>query len=108
MSKRHPVLYLAGLAFAGLLTTTSVCQNPIFKAPKIYPSGGAYTDGVAVADLNGDGKLDVVVVDRGGSVCCSNGYVGVLLGNGDGTFAAPVTYPTGIAPVALLVTSTRL
>ena len=43
---------------------------------------------VAVADLNGDGKQDLVtsnVVDT----------VSVILGNGDGTFRQPSNYPTG-------------
>jgi len=37
------------------------------------------------ADLNGDGKLDIVAVT-------SDGSLSVLLGNGDATFQAPVTY----------------
>ena len=37
------------------------------------------------ADLNGDGKLDLVIAS--GSVCCGqSGPVTILLGNGDGTF----------------------
>jgi hypothetical protein len=39
---------------------------------------------MAVADLNGDGKPDIVVGAQGGS---STGFVVVALGNGDGTFA---------------------
>lgn len=39
---------------------------------------------VAIADLNGDGKPDLVVVNSGG--------VSVLLGTGRGPFAAPVSY----------------
>jgi hypothetical protein len=38
---------------------------------------------VAVADLNGDGIPDVAFVGQGGK---NGGYVGVLEGNGDGTF----------------------
>ena len=41
-----------------------------------------------VADLNGDGNLDIVVADKGQS------NVSVMLGNGGGGFAAAVDYPT--------------
>jgi hypothetical protein len=43
---------------------------------------------VAVGDLRGDGKLDIVTAGNGN-------YVLVFLGNGDGTFQAPVSYATG-------------
>ena len=42
-----------------------------------------------VADLNGDGKLDLVVGNRNAST------VSVLLGNGDGTFQAPIAFGAG-------------
>ena len=46
---------------------------------------------VAVADMNGDGKLDIVVA--GGMIPYPWGTaIDVLLGNGDGTFQAPVQY----------------
>jgi hypothetical protein len=44
---------------------------------------------LAVGDFNGDGKLDVAVSLRG----TTTGSVAILLGKGDGTFQAPVTYP---------------
>ena len=50
---------------------------------------GSYTSAVAVADLNGDGKLDLIVADPAGSTV--SGATEVLLGNGDGTFQAPQT-----------------
>lgn len=49
---------------------------------------------VAVADFNGDGNPDLVLDLPCGtdSNCVSNGGVGVLLGNGDGTFQNVVNY----------------
>src|SRR5205823_3940948 len=44
---------------------------------------------VAVGDVNGDGKLDLVVANAGSN------NVSVLLGNGDGTFQAAKTFPVG-------------
>src|ERR1039458_8180925 len=61
--------------------------QPVVK----YNSGGTGAPSVAVADLNGDGKPDIVVLNAWGQ----EGTVGVLLGNGDGTFQPPVTYDTG-------------
>ncbi len=62
-----------------------------FQAPLSYSSGGQSAWSVAVADVNGDGHSDVVVANLGQA----NGVVGVLLGNGDGTFQAPVSYSSG-------------
>ncbi|WNG18556.1 FG-GAP-like repeat-containing protein [Cystobacter fuscus] len=42
--------------------------------------------GAAVADFNGDGKLDIATANFVGST------VSILLGNGDGTFQSAVTY----------------
>jgi hypothetical protein len=55
-----------------------------FSGPTPYITGGANTYGVAIADGDNDGKLDVLVTDA----CYFPGYcfpVGVLLGNGDGS-----------------------
>jgi hypothetical protein len=64
-----------------------------------YDSGGYGAGSVAVADVNGDGKLDLVVANRcANSTTCDNGThvaLGVLLGNGDGTFQTAVTYDAG-------------
>jgi len=47
---------------------------------------------VAAGDFDGDGKQDLAVLSGG---LGSDAYVNILLGNGDGSFQAPMTYPTG-------------
>ena len=56
---------------------------------------------VTTADLNGDGKLDIVVVCKGNA--STPGSVRILLGNGDGTFAAATPLTPGLAPIAAAV-----
>jgi hypothetical protein len=65
-----------------------------FQSAVSYPSGGEDAYSAAVADVNGDGKPDLVVVNYCTSNCAS-GSVSVLLGNGDGTFQSAVSYPSG-------------
>jgi hypothetical protein len=75
-----------------------------FDAPRIYGSGDFQANAVVVADVNGDGKLDLVAANQCSPTTCSNdGVAGVLLGNGDGTFAAAQTYNAGGAPSSLAV-----
>ena len=64
--------------------------------------------GVAVADLNGDGRADLVIADQGhffpGSNQQVNGALHVYLGNADGTFtavASPSTTATNYTVAAL-------
>jgi hypothetical protein len=67
-------------------------------APAVaYGSGGYSPYSVAVADVNGDGRPDLLVANicLPGINCASGGTVGVLLGDGDGTFQTVVTYGTG-------------
>jgi VCBS repeat protein/FG-GAP repeat protein len=61
-----------------------------FSAP-VDVSTGTGPDAVAVADLNRDGKPDLVSANVG------TGGVSVLLGNGDGTFGAKTDFPAGRA-----------
>jgi hypothetical protein len=67
-----------------------------FQKAVTYDSGGSDADSVAVADVNGDGKPDLVVANFCmSSSNCNTGTVSVLLGNGDGTFQTPMTYSSG-------------
>ena len=82
-------------AFIALFHVASIhAAPPIFQRISTYPSGGIaqYT---AVADVNHDGKLDVLVSNQ-------NGVISVVLGNGDGSFQSPqsiATLPAGSYPI---------
>jgi hypothetical protein len=70
-----------------------------FEAATVYSTVGAEAKSVAVADVNGDGKLDLVVANLCNESGCMHifgpGSVAVLLGNGDGTFQTAETYDSG-------------
>ena len=58
-----------------------------FAKPIFFSTGGNAPFGVAVADINNDGKPDVVVTNF-----LSNN-VAVLLGNSNGTLQSPLSLP---------------
>jgi uncharacterized protein (DUF2141 family) len=72
-----------------------------FQAPVFYRVGPSPTS-VAIADLNGDGKLDLAVASPIGTQNV-NGAVSILLGKGDGTFQASVNYAAGQEPIYVAV-----
>ena len=55
-----------------------------FNQPVVVPTG-SWPAGIVAADLNGDGKADLVYTDYGATATASTTHV--LLSNGDGTFA---------------------
>jgi FG-GAP-like repeat len=58
---------------------------------------GAFPESIALTDVNGDRKPDLVVANEGSST------VGVLLGNGDGSFQGQQAFPTGSGPTSVAV-----
>ncbi len=61
-------------------------------APALTTDAGAWPDSVAVADVNADGRQDVITVENN-----YGSFALVLLGNGDGTLQPAVSFPTGAA-----------
>jgi len=92
----------SGCAEAGNVVSVLMGKgNGILRPATVYPTGGGeYASGegtslpVVVADLNGDGKPDLVVVSQTDSGY-GDGMVGVLINNGDGTFRPVVNYDSG-------------
>jgi uncharacterized protein (TIGR03437 family) len=67
-----------------------------FQPPVKYAAGNGPIN-VQVADVNGDGKPDIITADNSG------GTVSVLLGNGNGTFATAKSIPAGAAPQGVIL-----
>jgi hypothetical protein len=67
-----------------------------FNGQLQYATGNAPV-AVALADVNGDGKLDIVAADQQGNA------VSVLLGLGNGGFQTAVNYPTAAFPSGVAV-----
>ena len=57
------------------------------------PGGREFINGLAVADMNGDGHLDVVTASTDLSF---NGSIVMMLNNGDGALATGIHYSSGI------------
>jgi hypothetical protein len=86
--------------FAGSATRrapTPLVSGPVFSEVVKYESGGKNPNNVKIGDFNGDGKLDIVAANSDAN------NVGVLLGNGDGTFRPVHTYGAGDVPYTVLV-----
>jgi CDGSH-type Zn-finger protein len=74
-----------------------------FYPSESFGSGAGFATSVAIADVNRDGKADLVVTNCGNSTnpgFCPNpdgshGVVAIFLGNGDGTFQSPKLYDAG-------------
>src|ERR1019366_2828450 len=80
--------------------------NGTFQTAVNYDAGylgglGSVPTAVVVGDFNGDGRADLAVANY-------NNHVSVLLGNGDGTFQAPLNYSAGSNPNSIAVADFNL
>ncbi|MDA0282002.1 MAG: FG-GAP-like repeat-containing protein [Planctomycetota bacterium] len=67
----------------------SNAENIFFNTPNSVSSGLSFPDDVKVADLDGDGDLDIIAGD--------GTQVSVMLNSGQGAFSAGVLYPAGVS-----------
>jgi len=74
-------------------TFTAVTGEPLLQQ---------LSNDVTTADLNGDGKLDLIFSDSCAWPCTTN-TIEVFLGNGDGTFQPGFTENVGNAPASIAV-----
>ena len=62
-----------------------------FQSPVSYPVG-TLPVAISIGDFNGDGVDDLAIANHTGTDGTAASTVSILLGNGDGTFKAQVTY----------------
>ncbi|MEM9214194.1 MAG: VCBS repeat-containing protein [Cyanobacteria bacterium P01_F01_bin.150] len=75
----------------------SSSQSLLEFSPQTAFATGARPFAVAIADLNGDGIVDLTVANRNDST------VSILLGDGSGGFSASTDFATGINPHGLAI-----
>ncbi len=89
------LLDLAVVNSTSALGTVSVHLNAgdgTFQPPKTFQTAGKDIQALDVADVTGDGKLDLITANYGSDT------VTVLRGSGTGVFRRPLTYAAGERP----------
>ena len=75
---------------------TPACYGTPLLPSVPYPGTGAAPLAGAIADFDGDGHLDLVTANNGGTA------VSLLSGRGDGSFSGPVAFPADANAVAIV------
>ena len=86
------------IALVLMFTQSGWSTSKLFKPVVNYSAGGRGSSSIVVADVNHDGKLDLIVANYCSQACegiIPEGDVGILLGKGDGTFETPHNYSSG-------------
>ena len=91
------IRHLRVLILTVMLCWGGLCTAQIYVFGRADYATGNFPSAVATGDFNGDGRLDVAVVNTGDKT------VSIRLGNSDSTFQAATDLPTGTTPVAMLV-----
>lgn len=92
--RRERVLFIA-IVFSGCAPDdpTGAPERTPFEAPVPYSTGGTTPASLHVADVTGDGFLDILIVAR------TEKRVQILPGNGNGTFGSPRSEAAGSDPL---------
>ena len=93
--KRPVALAVTILATIALTSGSAAASSGLFGAPVTYDSQSA-SHAAAIADVNGDGKNDLIITNAVDGT--EPNTVMVRLGNGNGTFGGPAFYGTGGRP----------
>ncbi|HEY6413669.1 MAG TPA: FG-GAP-like repeat-containing protein [Edaphobacter sp.] len=97
-----PDLVASTYSSAGNYITVLLGNGDGTFTTKSNPGVGISSGVVAVADVNNDGKLDLVVAFSNNFSINFNTFVS-LLGNGDGTFQPPANAGSSLVPTAVAV-----
>jgi FG-GAP-like repeat len=102
------LIALAGVALTAPSAHSVVSGGPSFSKPQRYPTGmfhgqRLHADAVAVGDVNGDRRQDLVAVGSDTRLRVQEGAVSVSLNRGGGKFGAARTYRIGYDSSAVAI-----